>query len=264
LLDLAQLTEGRIQLRRERVFIGNIVEGAADDARLQLESRHHHLGLSIEPHLQVDADPARLRQVIHNLIQNAARFTEPGGRIEVTVRRCGEEAMVRVRDSGVGIAPEMLPRVFDLFAWSDRPLDRSYGGLGIGLTLVKRLIEMHGGQVEARSDGPGCGSEFEVRLPALAGSAERPPPQGASQALPGVRVLVVEDNADVAEGLMMVLQALGHFVEVVGDGPRAIAAVGAGDYDAVLMDIGLPGIDGYEVARRIRALPKAKSTFLPR
>ncbi len=211
----------------------------------------------------IEADPARMRQVITNLIHNAAKFTPPGGRIDVLAERIDDEIIFRVRDSGIGISRELLPRVFDLFTQAERPLDRSHGGLGIGLTLVKRLVEMHGGRVEAHSAGPGMGSEFEVHLP-VAAITRQPVIATAdkTQAQGHLRVVIVEDNYDAAEALMMLLELFGHQTTIVADGLAAIDAVRNGAFDVALVDIGLPAIDGYEVARRIRMLPNAKTMTL--
>jgi signal transduction histidine kinase/ActR/RegA family two-component response regulator len=261
LLDAGRIAHGRIELRKEPVVLGSVVRQAVRDTRFLVQSRRHELVLSIEPDIRVEADPARLCQIVHNLIDNAAKFTAPGGRIEVTVRRNAREGIVCVRDSGAGIAAAMLPRVFDLFTRAeDAP---GPGGLGVGLALVKRLAEMHGGQAAVRSKGPGCGAEFEVRLPILPpGAAVSTPVTAAPPASRGARVLVVEDNPDARESLVLLLESFGHSVLVVADGTSAVQAFAAGTFDAVLVDIGLPGLDGYEVARRIRALPDAGSVVL--
>ena len=199
-----------------------------------------------------------------NLITNAAKYTEPGGRIEVMARREGEQAVLRVRDNGVGIAPEMLPRVFDLFAQAHRGPARVEGGLGIGLTVVQRLVELHGGRVEVTSEGLGRGSEFRVSLPCVpVADANAVPDRSAGEAHGGpVRVLVVDDNADVAEGLMMLLELLGHRVRVAHDGLAALEAARTSAPDLMLVDIGLPGMDGYEVARSVRQDSRLKGVVL--
>ena len=266
LLDTTRITQGRIALQREVVQIRSIVECVVEEDRSLLQSQRQELVVSFSPEaatVQVDADPARLQQVVDNLINNATKFTPPAGRIEVLVQLEHNEVVLRIRDSGIGISPEMLPCVFDLFAQADHSLDRAQGGLGIGLTLVKGLVEMHGGRVQARSDGPGKGSEFEVRLPALSKSYQPASAIGRAPAASGhANVLIVEDNADAAESLKMLLEVLGHVAQVAADGPAALEAVSAGDFDAVLVDIGLPGIDGYEVARRIRMLPNARTMLV--
>jgi CheY-like chemotaxis protein/anti-sigma regulatory factor (Ser/Thr protein kinase) len=218
--------------------------------------------LTSEP-LSVDGDAVRLQQVLVNLLNNAAKYTEPGGHVTVSAAREGGTAVVRVRDDGIGIRREMLPRIFDLFQQADRVPGRVIEGLGIGLTLVKNLVEMHSGTVTADSEGPGHGSEFTVRLPVVAATppdsrvAQRGPPPRA------LRILVVDDNADGAESMALVLRQEGHQVRVAYDGPSALDAARALAPEVVLLDIGLPnGMDGYEVARRLRALPDAAGARL--
>jgi CheY-like chemotaxis protein len=209
--------------------------------------------LAPEP-ISVAADPTRLAQIIVNLLTNAAKYTDPGGCIWLTTRREDGQAVLRIRDTGIGIASEMLPRVFDLFAQADVSPDRAQGGLGIGLALVRSLVEMHGGTIRATSPGLGQGSEFTVRLPALSRSADRATgPEGTTKPkLPPRRVLLVEDNADTARTLGLVLRRAGHDVLVAHDGPAAIEMARNQQPDVVLLDIGLPGMSGYEVARTIR------------
>jgi PAS domain S-box-containing protein len=266
LLDMARITQSRIALRKKPVCLREVADRAIERMRPAIESHGHTLIISIQPEaesLEVNGDETRLQQVIDNLLHNAVKFTEPGGRIEVTMRAQGTELTLTVRDTGIGIAPAMLPRVFDLFTQGERSLDRGEGGLGIGLTLVKRLVEMHGGCVAARSDGPGTGSEFEIRLPVMPAA-----PHGAQSAETAfevsghARVLVVEDNADAAESLKMVLEMLGHEVQAVSDGAAAVDAVRDGRFDVALVDIGLPDMDGYAVARHIRRLPNANAVVL--
>jgi PAS domain S-box-containing protein len=266
LLDVGRITQGRIVLRKEAIQIGSIIKQAVEEAQCLVEPGQHQLSVMISSgadNVAIDADPARMRQVISNLIHNAVKFTPPGGRIDVLAERTDKEVILRVRDSGIGISRELLPHVFDLFTQAERPLDRSHGGLGVGLTLVKRLVEMHGGQIHAYSAGPGMGSEFEVHLPA---AAMIHPPVTASAGKPKgrehLRVVIVEDNYDAAEALTMLLELFGHEATVVSDGLAAIDAVRGGAFDLALVDIGLPGIDGYEVARRIRTLPNAKTMTL--
>ena len=266
LLDVGRITQGRIALKREPLQFGSIVKQAVEEARCLVEPGQHQLSVMVSSqaeNVQLEADPARLRQVIANLIHNAAKFTPPGGRIDLLADRDDHEVVLRVRDSGIGIAPDLLPHVFDLFKQADHSLDRSHGGLGIGLTLVKRLVEMHGGRVQANSAGLGMGSEFEVRLPVS--TISRPQTTataGKAQARGHLRVLVVEDNHDAAEALTMLLELYGHFPTVVADGLAAIGAVRNAAFDIALVDIGLPGIDGYEVARRIRQIPNTKAMML--
>jgi two-component system CheB/CheR fusion protein len=254
LLDVARITQGRIRLRKERIALGGVVESAVEATRPLMEQREHHVFLSLpSDEIRIEADPARAEQIVVNLLTNAAKYTEPGGRIDVTVVCENDEAVLRVRDSGMGIAPNVLPHVFDLFTQSPRALDRAQGGLGIGLTIVRRLVELHGGRIAAHSDGIGRGAEFVVCLPALRAVPEEAPPLPRESTPQGrARVMVVEDNPDAAEGLRMLLDALGHHVRVVPDGVAALAAVQANVPDVMLIDIGLPGMDGYELARQIR------------
>jgi two-component system CheB/CheR fusion protein len=265
LLDVARITQGRIRLRTQRLSLATLVERAVEATRPLIEERAHMISLSLPGvEIQVDGDATRLEQLIGNLLANAAKYTDPGGRVTVTVTREGDEAVLRVRDNGIGIAPDMLPRVFDLFAQADRALDRAEGGLGIGLTVVKRLVELHGGQVEVRSDGLERGAEFVVRLPAArvarAGLAPTPSADGSRPAR--ARILIVEDNRDAAESLTMLLELLGHHVRAVHDGATALEVGAANVPDVMLVDIGLPGMDGYELARRVRGHPALEKVVL--
>jgi CheY-like chemotaxis protein len=216
--------------------------------------------------VRLNADPARLAQVLANLLNNAAKYTPEGGRIWLTVERQGEEVVFRVRDSGMGIPREMLGKVFDLFTQVDSSLDRAQGGLGIGLTMVRRLVDLHGGSVQALSDGPGKGAEFVVRLPALAEerTAAAAPDERAPQAGPcrACRVLVVDDNIDAAESLARLLRLHGHEVRLAFNGVSALEVARVFRCEAVVLDIGLPGMDGYEVARRLRADPETRDALL--
>jgi PAS domain S-box-containing protein len=257
LLDVARITRGKVEFRKEVVALAGLVERTIEAVRPVFAERRQQLTVSLPPGpVRVVADPTRLEQVLTNLLQNSARYTDPGGAVSLTVAREGGEAVVRVRDNGVGIAPEVLPRVFDLFAQGQRRLDRSRGGLGIGLTLVKKLVELHGGSVEARSPGPGLGSEFVVRLPALPEGGGRqsepaPGPDGEAE-LPRRRVLVVDDSPDVADSLALLLQLAGQEVRTAYDGPSALVAAQELRPEVVFLDLGMPGMDGYEVARRLR------------
>ena len=259
LLDVSRITRGKIRLAREPIDLVAVATQAAESARPQVEARRHALAVELPPGpIPLEADPTRIKQVLLNLLDNAAKYTDPGGAVRLSVAREGPEAVVRVRDSGIGIAPDVLPRIFDLFAQADCSLDRSRGGLGIGLTLVKSLVELHGGSVSAHSAGVGRGCEVVVRLPAPAPPAR---PTGLPAVSPGPaagasrRILVVDDNVQAAESLAVVLRLWGHEVLVHHDGPAAIAAAPAFGPDVVLLDIGLPDLDGYEVARRLRARP---------
>ncbi len=258
LLDVARFSRGTVRLRREPVQLGDVITSAVETQRALVEHHGHELTVALPDRpLVVDGDPTRLEQVFVNLLSNAAKYSPDGSRILVAVERGPGEAVVRVRDNGFGIAPDLLPHVFDLFVQADRSLARSQGGLGLGLSLVRSLVEMHGGTVHASSRGVGAGSEFVVRLPTRAEPVQPAPPRAgrapvAAAADAGARrILLVEDNLDAAETLAEALGMLGHEVEVVHDGPSALAAVAARTPELVLLDIGLPGMDGYEVARRI-------------
>jgi CheY-like chemotaxis protein len=256
LLELARITRGDIELRRERVELDMAIGGAIETSRPLIDERSHRLAVTLPSEsLVLDADPVRLSQVVANLLNNAARYTDPGGRIALSVERHGDEVAIRVADDGVGIPPEMLSRVFEPFTRVDRSSARSHSGLGIGLALVKSLVEMHGGSVSARSDGMGAGSEFTVRLPLAqattpARSAGDTGPVRASDA--GRRILVVDDNRDAAESLGLLLEMMGHQVSVAHGGAEGLALMRTFEPAVVLLDIGMPDVDGYEVARRIR------------
>lgn len=256
LLDVSRITRGRIELRKESVDLGAMVRHTIEINQPYLTERRHELNVTLPATaLLIEADAIRLEQILSNLLNNAAKYTDPGGRIGVSVAREGEQAVVRIRDNGVGIAAELLPRVFDLFTQGTRSLDRAQGGLGIGLTLVKKLVELHGGTVQASSAGPGQGSEFVVRLRLAA----CPPQSGTSSAagdpVPAtraLRLLVVDDNIDAAESLATLLRLAGHRVRTVYDGLTALQAVQEELPEVLLLDIGLPGLDGFQVAERLR------------
>ncbi len=253
LLDVSRITQGRIELQREVLELSYVVTQAMESVEPLLRKKGHRVTLipSDRPRY-VSGDNARLVQCVANVLSNAAKYTDAAGEIRVEMRDDASSASVTITDNGVGISRELLPRIFDLFVQSDRTLDRSEGGLGIGLSVVHRLIEMHGGQVTAVSEGPGRGSTFEIRLPLIAA-----PRAIASQALrPMVqsrRVLVVDDNADAANSLASILKLDGHVTESVYSAGDALGRAGVFNADVVLLDIGLPEMDGYEVARRIRS-----------
>jgi len=255
LLDMSRISRGRIDLRRERVALAPIVDQAIEASRTLCESMHHELTVSLPTGpVYLDADPARLAQVIGNLLNNACKFTDPGGRLRLTVEVESEEAVIRVGDNGIGIEPAHLSGLFEMFRQVDTSLERSRDGLGIGLTLVKTLVEMHGGSVEAHSDGLGRGSEFVVRLPVLADSqrpAPAPVPEAPASRVPR-RVLIVDDSEDGAASLAMLLGLDGHETHLAHDGIAALEAADRLRPDAVLLDIGLPGLNGYEVCARLR------------
>jgi signal transduction histidine kinase/DNA-binding response OmpR family regulator len=267
LLDVSRITRGKVALKTELIDAATAVGAAVETSRPLIDERRHELAVALPPQpVWVAADPARLAQVLGNILNNAAKYTKEGGRIAFTVEREGDAAVFRIRDSGVGIAPEMLPRVFDLFTQIDCSLDRSDGGLGIGLTLVHRLVEMHGGTVQAFSDGPGRGSEFVVRLPAVPAPPVHEPSQNGRCSAPreasGLRVLVVDDNRDSAASLAFLLEDQGHQVRTANDGLAALEVVEDFDPEAVVLDIGLPRLNGYETARRMRAQPRPKPLLL--
>lgn len=256
LLDVSRISRGKIELRREQVDLGRVVRDAIETVHPLCERNEHELDVELPTTpVYVDADPVRLTQAVGNLLNNASKYTERGGRIELTVRVEDSHAVIGVRDDGIGIDPEQLPRIFDMFSQGEDPLRRSGSGLGIGLALVRSLVELHGGVVEARSAGLGRGSEFTVRLP-LGDSGDSRSTRERSEAhgSPSVsrRILVVDDYRDAAETLAVLLEAGGHDVHVAFDGPEAVAAVAELRPDMVLLDLGLPKLGGYEVARRIR------------
>jgi CheY-like chemotaxis protein len=261
LLDVSRITRGKIQLRRQTLDLRSLAEHAVEATRGLLASRNHRLHVSMPPAaVPVSADPVRIEQVLTNLLDNAAKYTEPGGEIWISVRTEGQCAVAEVRDTGIGIPRASLPRMFDLFAQAERSLDRSAGGLGIGLTLVRRLVELHDGSVEAASDGIRQGSTFVVKLPLAerlpvpaAAPALAPPPQ-ADRAR-RLRVLLVDDNADITSSLQDLLTRLGHETRAAGSGPAALEIARAFAPHLVLLDLGLPGMSGYEVAQRIRRQP---------
>jgi signal transduction histidine kinase len=254
LLDVTRMSRGKIQLRPELLDLAALVSRTVDDHRVAIADEELELELEIaDQPLLVNADPTRLAQIAGNLLANATKFSLSGGSIRVTVSREASQAVLSVRDHGVGIAPELQARLFEPFQQADRTLDRSRGGLGLGLALVKTLSEMHGGSVEARSEGVGRGAELLVRLPLQEVPATTPVPDGELPAAPPRRrVLVVEDNIDGAETLREVIELLGHEVQVAHDGRNAIDRARAFRPEIVLCDIGLPGMDGYDVARHLR------------
>ena len=259
LLDVSRITRGRVELRQEPVELETVLERAAAAMRTTLEPRRQTLAISLPPASMVlDADPVRLLQILENLLQNASKFSDAGAAIELSAERAGEEAVIRVRDPGIGIDATLLPQLFQPFMQATRALDRTQGGLGIGLALVRGLVERHGGSVTASSAGPGEGSEFVVRLP-----LSRRPKAGdrrrettPARANGSRRILVVDDNVAAAQMLSLLLSRLGgHQVEIAHDGPTAVESVRARHPEIVLLDIGLPKMDGYEVGRTIRRDP---------
>jgi signal transduction histidine kinase len=254
LLDVSRITRGRIELQRERIALSYVVGLAVDASRPLLNGRNHSLAVTLpRTPVHVDVDTARITQVLANLLNNAARYTDLGGRIELVAEQAGSEVVIRVRDNGIGIASDMLQKVFDVFTQVDQSLSRSRGGLGMGLATVRSLVELHGGRVMAASAGLGEGSEFAVYLPSSEPGAPAEPAVAArAKGLPRRLVLVVDDNLDNAASLAVLLTALGQEVLTAHDGPAALELARRHTPQVVLLDIGLPGMDGYEVARRCR------------
>jgi CheY-like chemotaxis protein/two-component sensor histidine kinase len=258
LLDVSRITRGKVVLQKEPVDLEVVVDLAVEASRPLIEDCNHRLTVALPDHpVLLEVDPARMAQVLSNLLNNAAKYTDEGGEIAMTAEQQGREVVIRVRDNGTGIAPELLPHIFDMFTQADQTLSRSRGGLGIGLTLVRSLVEMHQGHVTARSGGTGKGSEFTIRLPvsrdaAPAAPGDEPPVDGAIDQLPRRRILVVDDSRSNAISLGVLLRALGQDVEMAYDGPAALELIRRRRPDLVLLDIGLPGMDGYEVVRRCR------------
>jgi PAS domain S-box-containing protein len=266
LLDVSRIRSGKIRLNREPVDLASVISFAVETARPLIEERNHQLELDLPAELMmVEGDAARLSQVLANLLNNAAKFTPARGFIWVEVQREQGEARIAVRDSGVGISEDMAPRLFDLFAQAESTLGRSQGGLGIGLTLVRSLVEMHGGSVKVHSDGIGKGSEFVVRLPLLAADAlptgNRSEPTTTGQPV-SRRVLVVDDNVDIADTFKMLIECSGHDVRMVTDGDSALREARDFRPEVMFLDIGLPGRDGYEISRELRQMPELEGLVL--
>jgi len=258
LLEVSRITRGQVELRREQVRLDAAIHGAIETSEPVIRAGNHRLIVSFpdEP-LLLDADPVRLAQIFGNLLNNAAKYSEKGGRIEITARRDGEEALVTIRDSGDGIAPEQVPKLFEIFTRGERSARRNQSGLGIGLALVRRLTEMHGGRVEASSEGVGKGSTFSVRLPLNVRQAAAPKARGREHSsIEELSVLVVDDNKDAAESLAMLLRTAGAEVRVAHDGPTALEEFERCESHVVLLDIGMPDMDGCEVARRLREISR--------
>ena len=257
LLDLARISRGALPLKREPVSLERVVRQALEEVRPALQARRHELSVTLPPEpVWLEADALRLVQVLVNLLDNAGKYTAPGGRITLAVSRDGDSAVFRVRDTGIGIAPDELPRLFGLFTRLTAMADTTYTGMGIGLALVRSLVELHGGSVEACSEGRGKGSEFVVRLPVRAAPpAPTPPPPVESPAAPPCRVVLADDSEGFAASCARLLRRRGHEVLLAGDGEEALNLVHEVRPDVLLLDIRLPGLDGYEVARRLRSAP---------
>jgi signal transduction histidine kinase len=269
LLDVSRITRGNINLSREPVAVSTVVARAIETIQPLIAEQRHELTVEVaDEALEVEGDLTRLTQVLGNLLNNAAKYTDPGGSIAVTARRVSTDVEIRVLDNGIGIPPELLPRLFQLFTQVDGAAHRAQGGLGIGLALVRQLIQMHGGSVTAYSQGPGHGSEFLIRLPLrtkLSRDTSAPldhPPLPVNGARRGHRILLADDNRDALDSLAALLQCDGHEVHTAADGAEALEVAAECHPDVVLLDIGMPKLDGYEVARRIRAEPWGKRTVL--
>jgi len=256
LLDVSRITQGRIELRRKPVAVADLVARSLETVDPMIRRKRHQVSITASRDgLHVNVDPERLVQCLGNLLTNAVKYTEPEGHIRIDTRADGGDVIVSISDNGMGIAPELMPRIFDLFVQGERTLDRSQGGLGIGLCLVKRLVDMHGGDVQVMSSGERRGTTVEVRLPLLDGPA--PSPQDTVDAAGAARrILVVDDNEDAANTLAMILKLEGHDVDTAYSGAEALGKLDGFKPGVVLLDIGLPGIDGFEVAARIRAQPR--------
>jgi CheY-like chemotaxis protein/two-component sensor histidine kinase len=266
LLDVSRISHGKMELRKVRVELAAVVRNAVETSRPLIEAGGHELTVALPPApLFLDADPVRLAQAFSNLLNNAARYTEAEGHIRLGVERQGSDVLVSVKDDGIGIAAEALPRIFEMFAQAKPALERSQSGLGIGLSLVRGVVELHGGRVEARSDGPGRGSEFIVRLPVVVEKLVREAPPGDEGEPPCVakcRILIVDDLMDSADSLAMLLRMTGHEVHTAYDGEEAVIAAEKFGPEVVLLDIGMPKVNGYDACRRIRQEPWGKGIYL--
>jgi len=254
LLDVSRISQNKLELEKTRVTLDSVLECALEVSRPQMEQHRHQLEMNVlsAGPVYVDADAYRLAQAFSNLLNNAAKYTEPGGRISLTVRVEEPDVVVSVKDTGIGIAPDVLPRVFAMFSQASPASDRSQGGLGIGLALVHSIITMHAGTVEARSEGIGKGSEFMVRIPTAAKRFTPAPPHRVSTAVAGLKILVADDNRDAAETLSVLLELLGHDVVVAADGEEAIRRAEDFKPEVALLDIGMPKLNGYEAAEELR------------
>jgi CheY-like chemotaxis protein len=260
LMDIARITSGKVELRRKRLELAQVIVRALETSSPLLEKRRQTVDVRVPVMgLGIDADLERLTQVFSNLLTNASKYSEPGSAITIVAERVGDRIQAMVKDEGAGIAPELAARVFDLFVQQPQTLERATGGLGLGLAIVRNLVEMHGGTVSVRSQGVGQGSEFFVHLPAVelvrGGRDEDPPPvQPTTKTGRAQRILVVDDNEDTAEMLKNVLERLGHVVEVAHDAPAALERTKSFVPNIAILDIGLPVMDGYELAQRLKDL----------
>ena len=267
LMDVSRITRGKLELRKDRIELATVLQNAVETARPIIESRGHRLTVALPPTpMFVDADTTRLGQAFANLLNNAAKYSDRGGQIWLTAERRGGELWTSVKDTGIGIPAEMLPRIFEMFAQVDRTLEKSQGGLGIGLTLAKRLAEMHGGSLEAHSDGPGQGSEFVMRLPAALALVRESRPSGDGTEIVEspfqCRILVCDDNDDSVTTMAMLLSSVGHEVRTANDGLEAVRLAAEFEPDVIILDIGMPGLNGYDACRRIRAQPTREKAVM--
>ena len=265
LLDASRISRGKLELRRERVELAPIIHQAVETCRPMAECANHEVTVTLPPQpVYLDADPVRLSQVVCNLLNNACKFVGQGGRISLTAERHDNDVVIAVKDNGIGIPPDKLDCIFEMFSQVDQSLERSHGGLGIGLTLARRLVELHGGSIEARSEGIGQGSEFVVRLPVAVDRAPTPPEEPDDEIKPSGkrRILVVDDNRDSAESLAMLLRLTGNETSVAYDGEEAVEAAARQRPDVILLDIGLPKLNGFDACRRIRENRWAKNVLI--
>jgi CheY-like chemotaxis protein len=268
LLDVSRITTGKLKLRKERVELATVVQSAVITSRPLIEEQGHKLTISLPTgSIVLDADPTRLAQVFSNLLNNAAKYSEPGGHITLSAELQGDEVVVRVTDRGIGIPADHLPRIFQLFAQVETASDKSQGGLGIGLSLVKGLVEMHGGKIDAHSEGPGHGSEFVARLPVitadpLSRSYTAKDDHESTSPAAKYRILIVDDNPLSSHSTATALGLMGHEIATASDGIEGIERAQAFGPDVILLDIGLPEVNGFETARRIREQPWGKNIFL--
>jgi CheY-like chemotaxis protein len=266
LLDVSRITTGKLELHRDKLDVAAVIRDAIEATRSLIDTKSHEISVELpsEP-LFVEADPTRIGQVFRILLNNAAKYSDRGGKIRVSASRLADGAVeVSINDWGIGISASHLPHIFDVFVQADNVWERSQGGLGIGLSLVKEFVTLHGGRVEAFSEGPGQGSEFVVRLPAIVEATEEEPPADSSEVVDCLqhRVLVVDDNRDAAQSLAMMLGVMGHEVRMVHDGEEGVAAAGEFQPDIILLDLGMPKVDGCEVARRIRSEPQGGAPMI--
>jgi CheY-like chemotaxis protein/two-component sensor histidine kinase len=263
LLDVSRVSRGKVTLQRELVPLRTVIDSAIETSRPLLDAARHQLGMTVpaEP-LWLEADATRVAQIISNIINNSAKYTPEGGEIRLIVERLGDEVAIQVADNGIGIPREMLTKVFDLFAQIGDAVERSQGGLGLGLSLAKKLVELHGGSITAESDGLGRGATFTVRLPLASAPREAPHGERSASAAPPQRILVVDDNVDAAEMLAMLLSNDGHTTCVETESSDAVETAIRFRPDAVLLDIGMPHVNGFEVARRMRQRPELASAVL--